>query len=138
MDKQGWRSDALCASLTPEQADDIFFFGPGKSSRSAKLYCSSCPVRQECGEFAILYGEQGAWAGMTDAERDAVAPMLRPVLHAKATANGSLEDHDVSHFIPQPRQLLPLVLDESLVLVQEPAEVPLEEYDVPIAWLEAY
>ena len=106
MDKQAWRSDALCANLTPEQADELFFFGPGKSSRRAKLFCASCPVRQECGDFAILYNEQGTWAGMTDAERDTLIPMMQPLLESRAIANGTLECRDLSQFIPQQRQLL--------------------------------
>lgn len=110
MDKQRWRERARCKDITPQEADELFFFGPGKSSNRAKAFCMGCPVKTECNNYAILYGEVGAWAGMADAERDAIAPILRPALQQQAIANGTLEDHDVTHFIMfvQPQTLLDL------------------------------
>lgn len=42
-------------------------------SGEAKKLCESCPVIQECGEFAIANHEQfGIWGGMTPRERSFV------------------------------------------------------------------
>lgn len=101
-DKQDWRASALCGSLTPEQADELFFIGPGKKAKRAQLFCAQCPVKKECRDFSILYEEQGIWAGMPDSDRKAIAPLLRPILKSEAIANGTLEERDVTQFIPQP------------------------------------
>jgi hypothetical protein len=39
---------------------------------TAKALCSACPVRIECGAWAIQQREQGIWGGLTDPERAAI------------------------------------------------------------------
>lgn len=34
------------------------------------MVCDACPIREECGEFAIATNQEGGmWGGMTDNER---------------------------------------------------------------------
>lgn len=69
LDHQPWREHGKCASLTPEQADKLFYLSKGQSSAPAKAFCSDCPVRKPCLFFALFYKESGIWAGTTDKER---------------------------------------------------------------------
>lgn len=108
MDKQEWRLDALCKTLSPKQADAMFFFGPGKSSKRAKEFCANCPVNQECTDFSILYDEVGVWGGKTDAERMALKPLLQTNLRHRAIMNGTLESRNMADFMPPARPLFDL------------------------------
>lgn len=64
-----WVADALCAQTDPE----IFFPEKGKSSAEAKLVCRSCPVAEECLEFAIVTRQKfGVWGGLSPDERSRV------------------------------------------------------------------
>lgn len=63
-----WRSRANCLGIDPE----IFF--PGEKDRvglkQAKSYCKSCPVKQECEDFAVeTDAREGVFGGKTYAER---------------------------------------------------------------------
>lgn len=98
-----WRRDALCATLTPEQSDELFFIGPGKSSKRARMFCASCPVKRDCSEFAVMYNEVGIWAGNTDEDRRNLDPFISNVLRATAEAAGILESRNLNDFIPQVR-----------------------------------
>lgn len=68
-----WMTGALCAQIGPE----LFFPGKGESSRHAKALCASCPVRQECAEWALAeltptddaYGYSGVWGGTSPRDR---------------------------------------------------------------------
>jgi len=91
MDHQPWRSQATCRNLSPEESDAIFFVGVGHTVKRAKIFCSSCPVKQECLNYAILYNEEGFLAGTTKDERDAMAPFVRDNLYRNAILNGTLE-----------------------------------------------
>lgn len=50
----------------------------------AKDVCAACPVRQACLEYALTWGEQGVWGGMTEDERKSlsrrrgIVPLQRP------------------------------------------------------------
>jgi WhiB family redox-sensing transcriptional regulator len=59
-----WRDFAACRLEDPE-----VFFAEGKASRAevihAQAVCHGCPVRKQCGEYAIEAGENwGVWGGM--------------------------------------------------------------------------
>lgn len=69
---QEWREHGKCNDLTPEESDAIFFFGPGKRATKARAFCGTCPVQRECLNNAILFQEEGVWAGTTDEERGAL------------------------------------------------------------------
>lgn len=64
---------ATCQSLTPEEADDVFFPGAGGKPTKAKVLCASCPNEQKCLEYAIRYKLDGFYAGTTRKERDIMA-----------------------------------------------------------------
>ncbi|MEW2420484.1 WhiB family transcriptional regulator [Streptomyces nigra] len=60
-----WRDHAACRHEDPE-----VFFSEGKSARGTVLHaqaiCHTCPVRRQCGEYAIKTGEDwGVWGGMS-------------------------------------------------------------------------
>ncbi len=61
-----WQNDALCAQTDPE----AFFPEKGGSTREAKHICSTCSVRDECLEYALLNDERfGIWGGLSERER---------------------------------------------------------------------
>lgn len=61
-----WQSDALCAQTDPE----AFFPEKGGSTRDAKKICTSCEVRAQCLEYALLNDERfGIWGGLSERER---------------------------------------------------------------------
>ena len=64
-----WIADAPCS-----QADPELFFPEAHESRAnvalAKRVCASCPVRQECLEWALDSGEKfGIYGGLTSTQR---------------------------------------------------------------------
>lgn len=61
-----WRQDAACRDLDT----NIFFPASDEEAGPAKEICATCPVREECLEFALLTRqEDGVWGGMTETER---------------------------------------------------------------------
>jgi WhiB family redox-sensing transcriptional regulator len=61
-----WVGDALCAQTDP----DIFFPEKGGSTLSAKQVCASCPVREECLDYALRMDERfGIWGGTSERQR---------------------------------------------------------------------
>lgn len=60
-----WRQRAACRGLDPE----LFHPGPGESPAPARAVCASCPVRSECGEWALFNQHHGIWGGLTERER---------------------------------------------------------------------
>jgi WhiB family redox-sensing transcriptional regulator len=61
-----WQTDALCAQTDPE----AFFPEKGGSTRDAKKICTSCEVRAQCLEYALLNDERfGIWGGLSERER---------------------------------------------------------------------
>jgi len=66
-----WRDLASCKEADPE-----LFFPAGESGpaidqiRKAKEICASCPVIEECLDYAIETGQvAGIWGGLTEEER---------------------------------------------------------------------
>jgi WhiB family redox-sensing transcriptional regulator len=69
-----WRSLASCAGADPET---FFPSGNGVVAQQriavAKSHCATCPVRSECGEFALLTHQvYGVWGGLDEEERRAL------------------------------------------------------------------
>lgn len=61
-----WQQHALCAQTDPE----AFFPEKGGSTREAKSVCTTCDVRAECLEYALLNDERfGIWGGLSERER---------------------------------------------------------------------
>lgn len=64
-----WRLDAKCASLSPDEADALFFGERGSKPHKAKVFCTGCPVRMQCLSEAIVNKAQGFQLGLTEDER---------------------------------------------------------------------
>ena len=72
-----WQDRAACKGMDPQ-----IFFGPEyaetvKEKRdredAAKAVCTTCPVREECLEYALDAREAyGIWGGLTELERKAL------------------------------------------------------------------
>ena len=62
------RDKGLCAKLG-KQNIRLFYPEDGENYRAAIAICIDCPVRQECGQWAIEHGEYGCWGGLTDQNR---------------------------------------------------------------------
>jgi hypothetical protein len=65
-----------CTSLTPAEADGLFFPGRGGKSNRAKAFCSDCPFKSQCLKEAIRDGLQGFISGTTEDERKEMAKFL--------------------------------------------------------------
>ena len=60
-----WHAEAACRGT-----DAIFFVDRGESAEPAKAICSTCPVVDECRDFALDSGEKhGIWGGTSERER---------------------------------------------------------------------
>lgn len=91
-----WTEYAECTALTPEEADNLFFVPFGRTSKEAKEFCSKCPVKPECGQYALEHSElQGVWAGMSEKERQRMRSMLKiPVQETVVVATVTrISDH---------------------------------------------
>lgn len=55
--------------LTTEEADGLFFPGPGSKVNKARTFCSNCPVQDTCLVDAIETGASGFISGTTEDER---------------------------------------------------------------------
>ncbi len=63
----GWQKDAACKDSDPE-----LFFPEPKTGDAAKalLICRHCPVKLDCGRWAIETNQPaGVWGGMTANQR---------------------------------------------------------------------
>lgn len=61
-----WRAQAACRNSDVE----IFFPSSDEAAGAAKAVCATCPVREECLEWALATRQQeGVWGGATEAER---------------------------------------------------------------------
>ena len=57
---RGWMARAACRGMDPE----LFHPDRGESTAAAKAVCASCPVRDDCLEYALDAGEKlGIWGG---------------------------------------------------------------------------
>lgn len=65
-DALAWQDKALCAQTDP----NAFFPEKGESTKSAKSVCGSCPVRDECLEYALANNMRfGIWGGLSEKQR---------------------------------------------------------------------
>lgn len=68
---QPWAADALCAQIGDDQ---IWFPSIGNTSSTAIKICHSCPVIEQCRDYALnnptpLYG---IWGGLGARQRDKI------------------------------------------------------------------
>jgi WhiB family redox-sensing transcriptional regulator len=65
LNSEKWMESAVCASSDPEE----WFPEKGVSARRAKNICATCPVIDDCLQFALKNGETGIWGGTSSRER---------------------------------------------------------------------
>lgn len=66
-------SQGACVGIDTE----IFFPKAGRPWNPAwKDYCSACSVRLDCLKFGTVHEEMGIWGGLTQKERDQIAPEI--------------------------------------------------------------
>ena len=65
-----WREHAACRNLSVTEAT-IFFPTRGQSSEvdAAKKVCATCPVTNDCLQFALDHHCLGIWGGTSERER---------------------------------------------------------------------
>lgn len=69
-----WREDAACHGM----ATDIFFPDSDQDAGLAKEICASCPVQEECLEYALMTRQNdGVWGGLNETERRRLRRRLR-------------------------------------------------------------
>jgi WhiB family transcriptional regulator, redox-sensing transcriptional regulator len=63
---ESWRQDAACRDLDP----NLFFPPSDEEAAPAKAVCATCPVREECLEYALVTRQDdGVWGGLDETER---------------------------------------------------------------------
>lgn len=79
-----WLDQAACRGLDPA----LFHPQRGEPTEPAKRVCASCPVRQECLDWALEANEKhGVWGGMSERQRRQlriaanIASRERPIDH---------------------------------------------------------
>ena len=66
LNSTGWFDDAACR----EVGTDVFFPTSEAQAVEAKAICATCPVREECLEYALVTRPgDGVWGGLTATER---------------------------------------------------------------------
>ena len=61
-----WKLDGVCRTIDPE----LWFPDAPQTGALAKKLCRTCPVIEECLEYALENGEMyGVWGGMGNSER---------------------------------------------------------------------
>lgn len=64
--ERDWQDDAVCSQTDPES----FFPEKGGSTKEAKKICLTCPVRNDCLQYALDHDERfGIWGGYSERER---------------------------------------------------------------------
>jgi len=64
--QEPWRDSAACKGVNPA----VFFPEQGGSAERAMRFCWSCPVTEQCLEFALRAGfRDGVWGGMNPRQR---------------------------------------------------------------------
>ncbi|PKV83585.1 WhiB family redox-sensing transcriptional regulator [Streptomyces sp. TLI_146] len=71
LNDQEWMREAACVGVDPELFFPVGHTGPAIEDRAAaQRICRSCPVAQQCLEYASASGQvTGVWGGLTEEER---------------------------------------------------------------------
>lgn len=82
-----WRSSAACRTEDPDLFFPIGTSGPAlMQTEQAKAVCRSCPVREQCLQWALETGQSlGVWGGTSETERRA----LKRRIAARRAGGGS-------------------------------------------------
>lgn len=83
-----WIDEAACGDLEIGQVE-LFFVEAGRVlSKEAAALCTSCPVRQECLDYAIEYEIAGGYfGGMSPSKRRNVAAQRAAEAHGASPAD---------------------------------------------------
>ena len=68
-----WMASAVCATADPEE----WFPEKGVSALKAKRICATCPVIDQCLQFALDNNETGIWGGTSSRERRGIQRVQR-------------------------------------------------------------
>lgn len=69
-----WKTQARCIDADPE----VFFPPEGVNIREARAICATCPVQEQCLEYAIVNKiEFGVWGGMSVHQRERLARRMK-------------------------------------------------------------
>jgi WhiB family redox-sensing transcriptional regulator len=74
-----WREHAACRGMSP----NLFHPSRGQNTdtEAAKAICATCPVTDECLDYALVNCEMiGVWGGTSERERRAIRRKGRPVV----------------------------------------------------------
>lgn len=135
-DHQAWRAEAKCGPLDPMEASKLFFVERGGKAAKAKVFCSTCPVQRQCLNYAIFYNEGGIWGGMSESERNAIAPLIgilsESVLESQGVstdetrdyrqwglAEAQIQESRRKHQAPQPEPSFQVLNQQPPILVVE-------------------
>jgi len=93
-----WMKDAKCTELDPYAIDEIFFVEKGQSYAHAKRYCSDCPVKLECGQYALKHSEplDGYWGGLSRKDRTRLRQLLNLKVSVEETVVTFLTETAIS------------------------------------------
>jgi len=62
---RAWQDNAACKNSPTE-----WFYPEGAEINPDALYlCETCPVRNECRDYGVVYEEWGIWGGLTASQR---------------------------------------------------------------------
>ena len=69
-----WMNAGNCRSISPS----VFFPSDGVGVEVARQICQTCPVKQQCLEYAIHHRiDHGVWGGASERERRRIARRRR-------------------------------------------------------------
>jgi len=70
IDSEPWMDEAACASGAATADYDIFFPEDEKDKGPAMRFCNSCPVKEQCLDYALRKDiNYGIWGGFNSKER---------------------------------------------------------------------
>jgi WhiB family redox-sensing transcriptional regulator len=70
-----WRHEAACRDFDT----DVFFPDSDENAGPAIAICATCPVREQCLDFALSTNQaDGIWGGTTETERRRIRRRRRP------------------------------------------------------------
>ncbi|GHB04359.1 MULTISPECIES: WhiB family transcriptional regulator [Streptomyces] len=80
-----WRMHAACRDEDPDLFFPIGSTGPALvQTEDAKAVCATCPVREQCLEWALENGQDsGVWGGLGENERRALKRRARRHVRAQ-------------------------------------------------------
>lgn len=88
-----WYRDGRCRSVPTE----VFFPTRGEDLEPARAICRTCPVREDCADYAIpLRGLLGVWGGMSEQERRQARSARRPPARHSQDREDTVEAPEVA------------------------------------------